>query len=462
MHTNAALAELIEKHATSVPRYTSYPTALELKPDNNIEPVTSVLRDLWKSQNPVSLYVHLPHCPSLCYFCACNKIISTKPEDRKDYLELLAREISLVKAAAGGKLQAGQLHLGGGSPSYLDSAELRTLLKNIADNFVFTDSAIKSIEIDPRTFSREKAAVLGTFGFTRASLGVQDFNPQVQELINRIQPLALTEQAVDLLNEQGIQEINFDLIYGLPGQTAETFALTVAEVVRLRPSRIALYGYAHVEWKVKVQHVFNKYPRPSPALRTQMFLQAMEAFEAAGYRYIGLDHFALPNDELSLAQDRGELRRNFMGYTTVVGAGVLGLGVSAISDLKGLMFQNSPKIEIYQSRLKNSQLPIEKILLRSREDSLRSWIIERLMCDSTLDLDQVPKELRDEQQLRQIVEEDLARLQDWEETGLLTRSQNTVKLSKIGRLFSRQIAAVFDSYLAKHQESAKPKFSQGM
>ena len=462
MFTNQSLADLIEQHASPVPRYTSYPTALELQTSSDLQPVHQALKQIATKSIPISIYVHLPHCPSLCYFCACNKVISAKAEDRVQYLKNLWDEVALVKQQAGGKLQATQLHLGGGSPSYLEPDDLSALLSMLSREFVFTETINQSIEIDPRTFNREKAAVLGVFGFKRASLGVQDFDPKVQELVNRIQPLALTEQAVNLLVAQGIDQINFDLIYGLPGQTEESFAKTVAQVVAIKPSRIALYGYAHVDWKVKVQNVFNKHPRPDPHQRTRMFLAALESFEQAGYRYIGLDHFALPADELAIAQDRGQLRRNFMGYTTVIGAGVLALGVSAISDIEGVLFQNTPKIEEYQKQISRSILPVEKILVRSPEDRIRSWIIERIMCDAELNLADLPREMYDERIVNQITVQDFPRLREWEKIGLMTREGNVIKLNRIGRLFSRQIAAVFDAYLIKHQTSNKPKFSQGI
>ena len=236
----------------------------------------------------------------------------------------------------------------------------------------------------------------------------------------------------------------------------------MAQVVAIKPSRIALYGYAHVDWKVKVQNVFNKHPRPDPHQRTRMFLAALESFEQAGYRYIGLDHFALPADELAIAQDQGQLRRNFMGYTTVIGAGVLALGVSAISDIEGVLFQNTPKIEEYQKQISRSILPVEKILVRSPEDRIRSWIIERIMCDAELNLADLPREMYDERIVNKITVQDFPRLREWEKIGLMTREGNVIKLNRIGRLFSRQIAAVFDAYLIKHQTSNKPKFSQGI
>ena len=313
MIDSRTLFELAQRFQQPLPRYTSYPTAAELSEKFDYGDLERHLHDTFSQQLPTALYVHLPYCKSLCYFCACSKVISADQRARHEYLSFLEKEC--VRLTALGTPEVNELHLGGGSPSYLSVSELEQLEFCLRQYFPASDLR-KSIELDPRTIDSEKIGFLVENGYERISIGVQDFDPVVQQLVNRIQPVEMLEHVLEDLRSRDVHQINFDLIYGLPGQTRESFEETIREVCRLRPSRIALYGYAHVPWKMKVQKTLQKYGLPSPTDRLHLFTQAAIELQTQGYKYIGLDHFALPDDELSLADANQTLRRNFMGYTT--------------------------------------------------------------------------------------------------------------------------------------------------
>lgn len=448
--TCATLASLCAELQGSLPRYTSYPTAVELKPCTDTAPITTVLADLATHQAPLSLYVHLPYCPSLCYFCACNKVISQDPGVRAQYLTLLEQELEILRQRCGGRQRIIELHLGGGSPSYLEPAELTQLLDILEHSFSIHDAAQRSVEVDPRTFSADKARVLTERGFRRLSLGVQDLDSTVQEAINRIQPFELTANTIEYSRRLGFESVNIDLIYGLPLQTPEGFASTIDQVLTLRPQRVAMYGYAHVTWKSKVQTVFRNHPLPTPEQRIELLALGVERFEQAGYRYIGMDHFALPTDELAIAHQNGTLRRNFMGYTTIAGHGVLGVGVSSISDIHGWLFQNSHDLDDYSARVTQGQLPIARALQRNPDDTLRAFIIERLLCSDTLTLAQVTERFSNQPQAERIFSEGLTRLQPYQDRGLVQLTPQRITITPIGRFFLRHIAACFDAYLPAH------------
>ncbi len=452
--------QLFQRFAGSLPRYTSYPTAVELKQAQDDQLARVALQTC--QTKPVSLYVHLPYCKSLCYFCACNKIISEDSADKDSYLDYLERECALIQKINKEKLLIADLHLGGGSPSYLNISQLKRLHQILRDHFDLRQARELSIEIDPRTFDREKAALLKSLGFSRASLGVQDFDAVVQEAVNRIQPLVMTQESCRFLKEAGFTGVNFDLIYGLPEQTLAGFRSTLEEVLKLRPDRIALYGYAQVPWKKKVQNVFNKLHLPTPEERLEIFQMAVAMLSGAGYEYIGLDHFALPEDELSLALRSGKLRRNFMGYTTFAGSGILALGVSAISDLGGTLYQNAPELEKYQAQIAAGRLPVAKILVRTAEDLVRATLIERVMCDVVLDLDQLGLTPAAAARAAEILHEAQSNLLEFEEAGLLRLQPTGFTVTELGRFFLRNIAAVFDAYLPLHAAGGKRVFSQAV
>ena len=450
---------LINRYQGNIPRYTSYPTAAEFREFKVNENAETAFRSVLGSKEnaKISLYVHLPFCPSLCYFCACNKIISTDPGRNKEYLQLLRTELKLLRDTANSDHSVVQVHLGGGSPSYLETFDLLKL-DEILHTFRISEDCKKSIEIDPRTFDSEKLNILYELGYRRYSIGVQDFDPEVQKIINRIQPYSMTADLVKEIRTYRNNSINLDLIYGLPGQTNAGFNNTVEKVIELLPDRIALYGYAHVNWKTKVQNVFNKHATPSPSERIGFFMQAVSQLTKAGYVYIGLDHFALPEDELTIALNNGTLRRNFMGYTTVAGDYLIGCGVSAISELEIEIIQNAVNLDDYKQKLLNGELPAAKKIFRFNEDQIRSYAIEQLMCNRKLDLTSLQTKFANYILCSQIFESACEKLKQIESDGLITIVNKTIQIRPKGYFFLRQIASAFDAYLDGHT-SEKPKFS---
>lgn len=449
---------LLEKYSGNLPRYTSYPTALELKPVSDLNKVQDAMSKV--NAKPLSLYLHIPFCPSLCYFCACNKIVTQDLSRFDDYLRLVEIEAALISKAAAGKLKISQLHLGGGSPSYLSVQKLNELFVILRRYFNFLPGAERSIEIDPRTIDNQKIAAFVKEGFSRVSLGVQDFDDQVQALIHRRQTFELVEEVVQELRRAFIPSINFDLIYGLPGQTLQSFERTIQQVIKLRPNRIALYGYAHVVKLHKVQKVFEKANLPKPKLRLQLFERARELLLENGYLFIGLDHFVLPGDELHLAFEAGRLKRNFMGYTVIDGSGVLGLGVSSISDIANLLFQNFTDYSQYRSALEQGQLPIWKECVRSPETIIRAAIIEKIMCDARVDFERIALEAAALIDTSRIVAEGIRKLRPFIEDRLVNADERHLEVTPLGRYFLRHLASCFDSNLSL--QANKIRFSQSL
>jgi len=445
--------DLLKKYSTNLPRYTSFPTATALKEfsenDSILDLITGVLQGLSSSQ-PISLYIHLPYCPQLCYFCACNKIISSKTEDIDNYLSALEREIDLIKNILPLEIEIHELHLGGGSPSYLSISQLEKL-ELILSKLNISKICQKSIEIDPRTVDQEKLCFLYESSYKRFSLGVQDFDPTVQELINRIQSFELTAKTAEVIRTLSGTSINFDLIYGLPGQTQASFHDTISSVLELRPNRLALYGYAHVNWKVKVQNVLNKYGIPEDELRHTLFLTAAEKLIAAGYVHIGLDHFALPDDGLSTAKNTKTLRRNFMGYTEMKSDTLMALGVSAISDFGEYIFQNTANIEKFTQLLNAGMLPIQKYIKRNLADKIRAFIIETLMCNRILLFSQVLAKFPQTDVVDAILVAGKRNLEEYVKDELVGINSDHIIVFEQGTYFLRHIAACFDNYLEKER-----------
>ena len=449
------LIRLHSKYVGNLPRYTSYPTAVEFKAvENQVEAeqrYQAAIADL----ESFSLYIHLPFCPSLCYFCACNKVITQDTAEIDRYLEALTVEADLLKAKLPLNAKILQVHLGGGSPSYLSCEQLERLQKIVTSLSSDMSSCQYSVEIDPRTSTPQKLALLYQQGYRRFSLGVQDFDSKVQELVNRIQPYDLTAGVLKEIRRNSDTEVNFDLIYGLPGQTETGFKDTINKVIELRPDRIALYGYAHVTWKVKVQNALTKYGLPEPLERIHFFAAAVELLEAAGYIYIGMDHFALPQDELSLALTSQTLRRNFMGYTTVHGQALLGLGPSAISDLGSCLFQNALSVENYKQHLERQELPISRVIKRHSEDSVRAFMIESLMCHRILTLAELQLEFPHYIGLESIFRAGQQELQRYALDRLVELEIDTIHVTSLGAFFMRQLVSVFDAYLKELDQSEK-------
>lgn len=458
---------LIRKYAVAGPRYTSYPTAVEFHSGFGEAEWRDALREdqrRWEGESApaASLYFHLPYCRTLCYFCACNKVISLDRSVLEPYLVTLRKELLAYRELLDNRmLPIEQLHWGGGSPNYLSADDIVRLQEYTLEVFPETlpDGDI-SVELDPRTTTSDQIDALRRTGFNRVSLGVQDFDPRVQEAVNRIQSFEQTSALVDECRAAGFGGVNIDLIYGLSFQTVDGFRRTIDRVLEIRPDRVALYGYAHVTWLQKVQKTLERGDLPTPDERIKIFTAALKQFTDAGYIYIGLDHFALPKDSLSVALETGKLNRNFMGYTSHRGARIYGFGASAISSLPRAFAQNTKEIAAYQTGVMAGSLPVERGLARTREDELRGEIIESLLCMGSVDIPRIERDYAIE--FESHFASTLSALKEFETDGLLIRDSLSLRVTAIGRLFARNIAMTFDAYLQKHREAEKRVFSQAI
>jgi oxygen-independent coproporphyrinogen-3 oxidase len=404
----------------------------------------------------ISLYAHVPFCRSLCHFCACNRVITQDPELPKRYLRTIERELDLTRAelaSDAADLRCGQLHWGGGTPTHLDPAQIEQLFRLMTDRFPLLSDAEISIEVDPRVTTRDQLETLAACGFNRISLGVQDTNPKTQAAIHRIQPFDQTRGLTDAARTLGIERVNYDLIYGLPHQTVESFADTLEAVLSARPDRIALYGYAHVTWVAKQQRGFERGDLPDPDRRIRIFLSAVRRLVEAGYRSIGMDHFALPDDELSLALDQGSLRRNFMGYTTREGVDVLAFGPSAISEISNAYVQVEKDLRPWFEAIEAGRLATAKGHRLSADDRARQWIISRIMCESAVSAKSV------EQRFGGCFRSDYAaafeRLDRLAQDGLVDLDEDgSIVVRPLGQVLLRHVAMAFDAYL-------EPALAQG-
>lgn len=442
--------DLLLKLAKQAPRYTSYPTAPEWTP---IEP-DIYAEQLAISPSPLSLYFHIPFCQTMCLFCACSVILNRRPENEVRYVDYLKREIDLVRAHLGSKKHVTQLHFGGGTPTKLALPLFETLFYHITEAFEIDFSGEVAIEIDPRTVTAdrgEKLRHLRRWGFNRVSFGVQDLDPVVQEAIKRRQSREMTEETYSLARELGFEGINIDLIYGLPHQTRESFALTIDAILRLKPDRIALFSYAKVPWLKPHQKAIPDSALPSTTEKFAIYADARRALTEGGYVAIGMDHFALPHDELAVAYKSKALGRNFQGYTVKKTEESLGLGVTAIGFLNNRYFQNQKDLETYYAALDRGQLPSHRGKILSEEDKLRKWVIHTLMCDFAIDKKAFKERFGVDFNLhfRHDIEKDL--VHDTPEKLIVT---------PMGELFIRNIAMAFDAYLKK--ESVTPRFSQAV
>lgn len=448
---------LIRKFDTLGPRYTSYPTADRFSAAFTEEAYIGHLaqRAGRLGNPPLSIYVHLPFCESLCYFCACNKIITKEHGRIAEYLRYLDKEMALVAAHLGPDRKAVQLHLGGGSPTFLDADELAQLMAILRRHFEFTPDAELGIEIDPRTLKEDTLAMLADLGFNRNSFGVQDFDPAVQQAVNRIQPLTMVEKAVADSRQAGFQSINADLIYGLPKQTLESFGRTLDDLIRLSPERIALYNYAHLPQRFKAQRLIDAKDLPSAEERLQIFLMSLRRLLDAGYVYIGLDHFAKPEDELNKARLDKSLHRNFQGYTTRAECDLIGFGVSAISKVGTSYSQSVRTVNAYYASLDAGRLPLEKGFSLSADDVLRRDIIMTLMCSAPVEIEAVNRAYGID--FASYFAPELARLKPYEDAGLITIAPDAIRVTPKGRMFVRASAMVFDKYFGQPTTSTYSK-----
>jgi oxygen-independent coproporphyrinogen III oxidase len=437
--------DLIARMSQRGPRYTSYPTADRFTPSFGAADLARAARP----GRPLSLYVHIPFCESLCYYCACNKIITRDRAKAATYLGYLMREVDLQAGlfAAGALVE--QLHFGGGTPTYLDDAQMGELLGHLRSRFAFApdDAGEFSIEIDPRTVDARRVHALRRQGFNRLSLGVQDFDADVQRAVNRIQPEALTRDAIRAAREAGFRSISIDLIYGLPLQNVDTMAATLDKVVAAAPDRISVYNYAHMPQLFKSQKLIRDDDLPDGATKLAMLGLCIERLGAAGYIYIGMDHFAKPDDELARAQRDGTLHRNFQGYSTHADVDMVACGVSAISAVNGTYAQNEKSLDPYYARIDRGELPVARGLVLSGDDLLRRDVIQRLMCDFALDLPALSARWDVDAAARLAPE--LARLGELERDGLLALTPQGVQVSAKGRLLIRNVCMVFDGYFGK-------------
>jgi oxygen-independent coproporphyrinogen III oxidase len=444
-------ADLIAKMSQQGPRYTSYPTADRFTGEfcaSDYEGAVRQLRSQGKAR-PLSLYLHIPFCQSLCYYCACNKIITNNREKAEIYLGYLKREIDMQAALFGSDNHVEQLHFGGGTPTYLSDAQMGDLMDYLRGRFAFASDARGeySIEIDPRTVDPARIRSLRQQGFNRLSLGVQDFDPEVQQAVNRIQPEKLTLDAIAAAREALFRSVSIDLIYGLPRQSMATMTQTLAKVISASPDRISIYNYAHMPQLFKSQRLIDENELPAPQVKLDMLALCIETLTGAGYVYIGMDHFAKPDDELARAQQSGQLHRNFQGYSTHAETDMVSCGVSAISAVAGAYAQNEKSLERYYAALDGGALPVARGITLSTDDSVRRAVIQRLMCDFTLDVAAFEREHGID--FGAYFTAEMPKLRAFEEDGLLALGEKAMQVTERGRLLIRNVAMAFDKYLGK-------------
>jgi len=452
-------ADLLAKYDRPGPRYTSYPTAVEFHegftPERYLEKLDQAAA---APGEPLSVYVHLPFCRERCSFCGCNVIITQKPGVAAAYIEDLEREIALVADRLKNRKRLVQYHWGGGTPTFLSLEEIRRVFAAFADRFTFEPGAEIAIEVDPRVTTHRQAELLRELGFNRISMGVQDFDTDVQEAVNRYQTFQQTADLHHHLRGLGVESINFDFIYGLPHQTPESFRKTIQLALELRPDRVAVYSYAFVPWIKAHQKAIHLEDLPAREVKLTLFGIAHELFTADGYQQIGMDHFALAGDSLARAARERTLHRNFMGYTTHPARDSVGFGVSAIGDLGGAFAQNTKKLNRYKDALDLGRAPIERGFERSKDDEIRRDVIQSLMCNFYLDVRAIERAHGIE--FASYFADSLVELdQGPAVSGFLTRTPAAIEVTPQGRLFVRNICMAFDAYVKRH-EGEKQVFSR--
>jgi oxygen-independent coproporphyrinogen-3 oxidase len=447
--------ELLRRFDRPGPRYTSYPTA-----DRFVEAfdAAAYVRALERRRDgatsrPLSLYVHLPFCSSICYYCGCNKVITRDHGRSAKYLRYLERELDLVTDVIGTGQRIEQLHWGGGTPTFLSPLELRDLMGIIRDHFALAEDGEYSIEVDPRSADPLTIALLGELGFNRLSVGVQDFDPDVQRAVNRVQGYELTADVVEAARASGFKSVNLDLIYGLPHQTVERFGETLFKVLHLNPSRIALYNYAHLPTVFKPQRRINEADLPSAATRLDLMTLAIRTFTRAGYQYIGMDHFARPDDELAQAQRIGHLHRNFQGYSTRAECDLVAIGISAIGAVGPAYVQNVKTLDEYYDRLDQRQFPVLRGIELSADDLVRRAVIMALMCQFEVSMESIGIAYLID--FRRYFAAELAELRELQAMGLVEIDREWITVTPRGRLLVRAISMVFDRYLREAQSRAR-------
>lgn len=458
--TTSETLELIRRYDRPGPRYTSYPTAVEFHEGVDAAVYGQHLDRASKSAEPLSLYFHLPFCSERCLYCGCNVVITRKSEVLRVYLEALRREIAAVAERLGSRRRLRQYHWGGGTPTYLSPREMAELHTVVRQHFDFEDGAELAVEIDPRVTTVEHLQQLRELGFNRLSMGVQDFTPEVQEIVHRVQPYEETRQLLQAARGLGFDSVNVDLIYGLPLQTLASFSDTLDKVLELRPERVAVYSYAHMPWLKVQQRQIPEDTLPTPEVKLRLITAALDQLRGGGYRAIGMDHFALPTDEMGKAVEDGTLWRNFMGYTVRHAPDVVACGMSGIGDVGGAYFQNQRKLKRYEDAVADPStggLAVERGVVLSPEDQLRRHVITALMCTFHLDLPEIGERFRIDPAVTFAAEWEA--LKGLEDDGLVRLRDQVVEVTPLGRIFVRNIAMVFDQYL-KTPEVGDRRFSR--
>ncbi len=451
--------DLIRSYDKSGPRYTSYPTAVQFTTDFGVQNYKEQIELSNTRKDDLSLYFHIPFCDTICFYCGCNKIVTKNRNRAEPYLERLHKEIELQAALFDNKRTVSQLHWGGGTPTFINHEQMRTLMDVTKKyfNLLSDDSGEYSIEIDPREANKETIVLLRELGFNRMSLGVQDFNPQVQKAVNRIQSIEETEEIIIAARDTGFHSISIDLIYGLPHQTVETFTETLNKVIALDPDRLSIFNYAHLPEMFKTQRQINADDIPSPQVKLDILQQAIKQLTEASYIYIGMDHFSKPEDELSIAQNNKNLYRNFQGYSTHADCDLIGLGITSIGKVANCYSQNVKTMDEYYQHIDNNQLPVFRGIELNEDDLLRREVINQLICHYFLDFEKIEQQFKID--FLSYFKNELAELKQMETDGLLVINKNTpgsIMVKPIGYLLIRNICMVFDQYLG----DSKNRFSK--
>lgn len=440
---------LISQYGGPGPRYTSYPTAPNFHAGITQADLASAVEVGNAARRPLSLYFHIPFCSTVCYYCGCNRIVTANRARAGEYLKHLKHEIRLRAAMIDDRRQVTQIHWGGGTPTYLSDGQMTELVYDMARHFNLRedDRGDYAIEIDPRTVDRSRLGLLRGLGFNRVSLGVQDLDHDVQEAVNRIQPWEMVRDTMHWARDFGFRSINLDLISGLPRQSETSMVRTLEKIIPLKPERISLYNYAHLPERFKVQRQINSDDLPSSQEKVRMYARAGKMLQDAGYRFIGMDHFALESDEMAVAQKNGLLHRNFQGYSLHGDADLIAMGVSAISQIGNLYVQNQKETGAWQARIENDEIPIEKGYMLSKDDQLRRDLIMRLLCDLHLDIKAF--EQRWGIHFSQTFADALQRWHFFADQGLVTLTADHLNITEQGRLVSRALVQPFDRYIAQ-------------
>ncbi|MFA6197421.1 MAG: oxygen-independent coproporphyrinogen III oxidase [Sulfurimonas sp.] len=441
------------KYSKPGPRYTSYPTALEF---SDSYPYDTYIKKLETQDvsRPLSLYFHLPFCRNACYFCGCNVVFTSKEDKMLRYMEYLKRELQILSKHLNCNRKVIQMHFGGGTPTFFSAPQLKEIIEEIKSYFPnFVEGAEISCEIDPRHINEEQMRVMSEAGFNRVSFGIQDFNEKVQLAVHRVQPYGMTKDAMDLARKYNMHSVNVDLIYGLPHQTLETFKETLSLALSLNPDRFAVFNYAHVPWLKKTMRKIDETTLPLPDEKLSIMQFTIDFLTSHGYKMIGMDHFAKPEDELFKAIEKGELHRNFQGYTTKGGADLIGVGLTSIGEGVDSYNQNFKEMSEYEASIDAGKLPFERGVVLTRDDQIRQYVIMELMSNFKLDIKRFEKLFNLD--FKTYFADAIEALKPFAEDALLTINDNFIECSETGTLLIRNIAMPFDAYMKKHASNSK-------